>query len=249
MQKLIVGNWKLYVSSPKEGKALLASIKRSLPKTSKTVIVICPPVTLAVYLRDSYSGKRIAFGTQDVSTEVDGSHTGEVSARSLKESGIEYVMVGHAERRGKGDTDEVVSKKAAVALAEGLQVIMCVGEKERDQDGAHFAELKKNVLHSLERVEPEDAKRITIAYDPLWAIGNAEAPTPRIIKESIIFIRKTLVEMWGRERGLKVRIIYGGSAMSESAKSIRDEGGVDGLLLGRASVDPQEFSEIIKSFS
>lgn len=227
----------------------MKSIDSSFPRKSVGTVVVCPPNALAVALRNGYKGKRIKFGVQDVSTESEGPHTGEMSPLNLSESGIEYAMVGHAERRGQGDTDEIVSKKVVSALSAKLHTIVCVGESKRDDDGGHFAELKSNVVHSLQRVEPRDASRITVAYDPLWAIGNAEAPTPRIIKEAIIFIRKTLADLWGRERALKVRIIYGGSVDSSSVADIKNEGGTDGLLLGRASVNPKEFVEIIKSFS
>ena len=159
------------------------------------------------------------------------------------------MILGHAEQRGRGETDEMVAKKSAAALAAGLRPVICVGENERDKDGGHFAYLKKNVKESLARVAPADASRVVIAYDPLWAIGNAEAPQPPVIREAVIFVRKTLAEMWGRDRALKTRIIYGGSVTAESAGAIAKGAGVQGLLPGRASVQPEEFCAIIKAFS
>jgi triosephosphate isomerase len=249
MRNLILGNWKLYVHSLDEGRKLLRAIDRSFPRGVKADVVVCPPVALAVALRAGYRGKRIAFGTQDVSTESEGAHTGEVSAVNLAESGIEYVIVGHAERRAQGDTDTIVAKKAAVALAANLHPIVCVGESVRDKDGGHFTFLKKNITESLARVEPARASALTIAYDPLWAIGQNEAPTPAVIREAVIFIRKTLADMWGRERALKTRIIYGGSVDSASAGIIAESAGVQGVLPGRASVQAEEFCAIIKAFS
>lgn len=248
MKKLIVGNWKLYVPSLAEGKKLIRAIDASFPRGVKSTVVVCPPVALAVALRASYGGRRIAFGTQDASFEVEGSHTGEVSPRQLKESGIEYVILGHMERRAKGDTDEIVSKKAAAALSVKLQPIICVGEPERDSEGHFFEYLKRNITDSLARVASSDAKNIIIAYDPLWAIGNVEAPAPSVIREASVFIRKTVVEMWGRRDAEKVRIIYGGSVDGENADIIAEGANIQGVLPGRASVNPKAFCQIIKSF-
>lgn len=248
MKKLIVGNWKLYISSLAEGKKILRRIDKSFPRGVKSTVVICPPVALAVALRASYGGRRIAFGTQDASFEIDGSHTGEISPRQLKESGIEYVILGHMERRAKGDTDEIVSKKAAAALSVRLHPIVCVGEPERDKEGHFFEYLKKNITDSLQRVSPSDAKNITVAYDPLWAIGHSEAPAPSVIREASVFIRKTLAELWGREHADKVRIIYGGSVDGSNADIIAEGANVQGVLPGRASIDPDAFCKIIKAF-
>lgn len=248
MKRLIVGNWKLYVPSLKEGQKLIRAIDKSFPRNIKSTVVVCPPVALAVALRASYRGRRIVFGTQDTSIELEGSNTGEVSPRQLKESGIEYVIVGHMERRAKGDTDEIVAKKAAAALSVKLQPIICVGEPKRDQEGHFFEYLRKNITDSLARVSSSDAKKIVIAYDPLWAIGNAEAPAPSVIREAALFIRKTVSELWGREHADKVRIIYGGSVDGENADLIAEGAGVNGILPGRASVDPEAFCKIIKAF-
>ncbi len=248
MKSLVVGNWKLYINSIAEGKKLLRGIDKGLPRGMKAEVVVCPQIPLAVALRAGYGGKRITFGTQDAFTEESGAHTGEASPRALVNSGLEYVIIGHAERRLLGDTDEIVAKKAAAGLAAGLRAIVCVGELERDQEGGHFAHLAKNVKQSLARIELSDVSRLTIAYDPLWAIGNAEPPSPRIVAEAVMFIRKTLAELWGREKALKVRIIYGGSVNAESAEGFVKTGGVQGFLIGRASVDPQEFTTIIRAW-
>lgn len=249
MRSLVVANWKLYINSLSEGKKLLRGIDKKFPRGVKAEVVVCPQIPLAVGLRAGYGGRRIAFGTQDASPDSEGAHTGSVSPISLKASGIEYVIVGHAEMRARGDTDEVVSKKAAAALAAKVHPIVCVGESERDSEGAHFSYLSKNISESLARVEPFHASRLTIAYDPQWAIGAAEAPAPRVVSEGIIFIRKTLADTWGREAALKTRIIYGGSVDAESARTLVKEARVQGFLVGRASVDAQSFTSIIKAFS
>ncbi len=248
MKKLIVGNWKLYVRTLVEGRKLLRDIDTAFPRGTSSSVVVCPPNALSVALRDGYKGKRIAFGGQDIADVGEGAQTGEISAANFVGSGVTYTIIGHAERREKGDSDEVVARKVATALAARLHPIVCVGEPERDKEGGHFSYLKKNVTESLARVESSDAKRLTIAYDPRWAIGNADAPAPRIVREAVIYIRKTLADMWGREQALKTRIIYGGSVDAESALQFANEKIADGLLVGRASVDAKEFSAIVKAF-
>jgi triosephosphate isomerase len=248
MKKLIIGNWKLYVNSPAEGKKLIRAIDKSLPRKLNAEVAICPQVSLAPLLKSGYGGRRIAFGTQDVFWQ-DGAHTGQVSPESLYASGIKYVIVGHAEARAEGDSDEMVAKKAAAAIEKRLHPVVCVGESMRDAEGAYFSYLSNNITASLSRIDPAHAGRFTIAYDPLWAIGMNEAPPPRVVSEAVMFVRKTLADMWGRERALKVRIIYGGSVNAESAKALKEAGGIQGLLPGRASVDAKEFTDIIRAFS
>ena len=249
MKRIIVGNWKLYINSLQEAEKLLKDIDHTLPRGIKAEIVICPPVPLAIALRQKYGGKRMSFGTQDVSAETEGAHTGEISARALSESGITYVIVGHVERRAAGDTNEIIAKKIVAALTAGLHPIVCVGERERDQDGTYLSGLEKDIRESLARVSSAFSSRLTIAYDPLWAIGKTEAAPPRVASQSIVFIRKTLAKMWGRDVALKTRIIYGGSVDSENARAFGAEKNIQGLLPGRASVDPKEFAAIIKHFS
>jgi len=249
MKSLVVGNWKLYVNSVAEGKKLLKEIDRKFPRGVKSTVAVCPQVPIAAALRAEYGGRRIAFGTQDVSADLEGAHTGSASALALASSGLAYVIVGHAEMRALGDTDEIVSKKAVAALAAKLHPVICVGEPARDTEGTHFSFLSKNVSQSLARIEPADAARITVAYDPVWAIGQKEAPSPRVVSEAVIFIRKTLAGMWGRDAALKVRIIYGGSVLPESAAEFATNSAAQGLLVGRASVDAESFAGIIKAFS
>jgi len=248
MKSLIIGNWKLYVNTPAEAKKLLRDIDKKLPRGLKVEVAICPQVALAPLLKSGYGGKRIAFGTQDVFFEEAGAHTGGISPKALAAAGIKYVLVGHAERRAEGDTDEIVAKKALAAIRAKLHPVICVGEPARDPEGAYLTYLAKNVTDSLARIEAADAAKFTVAYDPLWAIGAPEAPSPRTVAEAIMFIRKTIADMWGRERALKVRIIYGGSVNAASAAAFAGTPGIQGLLPGRASIDAEEFTNIIRAF-
>lgn len=241
---LIVGNWKAYVNTLKDAKKLLVSIEKGLPKKLASDVVVCPPFPLLDALSRSYRGSRIAFGSQDVFYEA-GAHTGEVTAPLVRDTKARYAIVGHAERRQKGDTDEIVSKKLGAALDNRLVPILCVGERARDKEGHYLSELTESLLASLALVDDSTLKKIVVAYEPVWAIGAPLPPSPRTIREALIFIRKTLASRFDRSIALKVRILYGGAVTKEMAPEILAESGASGFLLGRASVDAEEFTAIV----
>ena len=249
MKRIIVGNWKLYIRTLEEGKKLLKDIDKKFPRGVKAEVVVCPPLFLASALKSAYKGKRIRFGAQDMSFEGEGAHTGSVSPAHIASAGFEYVILGHSERRAAGETDESVSKKAVAALNARLHPVICVGELARDPDGKFFSAIEKSVKGSLARLEPSDAAKITVAYEPVWAIGTDEAASPRMATEAILYIRKTIAHMWGREKALKVRIIYGAAVDPENAKLFAEEKNIQGLLPGRASTDADQFTKIVKAFS
>ncbi len=249
MKRLIIGNWKLYIHTLEEGKKLLKEIDKKFPRGAKADIVVCPPLALAVALKREYKGKRIAFGAQDTFWESEGAFTGQVSPAQLASAGIKYVLVGLSERRATGETDEIVAKKAVAALDAGLHPVICIGETERDQDGKFYGTIEKSVKGSLARIDLADVGKFTIAYEPVWAIGKTEAASTRMAAEAILYIRKTIADMWGREKALKVRIIYGASVDAENAKLFAEEKNIQGLLPGRASTDATAFTSIIKAFS
>lgn len=245
---LIVGNWKSYVNSIKEAKMLLKNIDKSLPKKMKPSVVVCPPFPLLEALSRPYRGRRIAFGAQDAFYDT-GAYTGEVSAKLVKDTKAKYVIVGHAERRAFGETDDVVSKKVGAVLDQRMTPIVCVGESERDNEGHYLTELKESIMQSLSLVDLRALKKIVIAYEPVWAIGAPLPPNGRTIRETIIFIRKVLAERFDRDDVLKVRIVYGGAVGGENVQELIAESGADGFLLGRASVDAEAFASIVRAYS
>lgn len=249
MKALIVGNWKLYVNSLTEGKKLLREIDKKLPRGLAADVVLCPPVPLTAVLKAAYGGRRMVFGAQDSFWEAAGAHTGQVSPESLNSLGIKYVILGHSEMRALGETNEAVAKKTAAALLNKLKPIVCVSEHERDPNGAHFSDLAKDIVASLARVNASDASRITVAYEPVWTIGGEEMLDPRVVHEAVIFIRKTLAELWGRESAFKVRIIYGGAVNTENVSALASAGGTSGVLVGHHSAVAAEFTKIIRAFS
>lgn len=244
---LIVGNWKSYVNSFKEGKELLKGIEKGLPRTLKTHVVLCPSFPLLDALSRPYRGTRIHFGAQDMFYE-DGAHTGEVSPRMVKDTKAKYVIVGHAERRARGETDELVAKKVGAALDAKLTPIVAVGESERDKEGRYFDELRTSIIDSLALVDEKTLKKIVIAYEPVWAIGAALPPDARTIRETIIFIRKVLAERFDRKEALKARIMYGGAVTPETAPELIADSEVNGFLLGRAAVNAEQFVAVVNAY-
>lgn len=246
-KSLIVANWKMAPETPARAKALFAAAKKAALRAKNAQVVVCPPMLYA-HLFAAVAGKSIFVGAQDVSYESEGAHTGEISAQMLFAAGARYVIAGHSERRAKGETSDIVAKKITAALKGRLTVIVCVGEKERDPHGEFFSFIERQLRESLAGVAKKDLWRIVIAYEPVWAIGEKAkgADTPEDTLEAILFIRKTLAAMFGKEKALAAIILYGGSVHPNNASAFLARGGAQGLLVGRASLDARTFAEIVK---
>jgi len=236
-RKLVVGNWKMNPENLDDAKRIASAISRSV-KNLKTKVVLCPPF---VFL-GSLSGIR---GAQDVFYESSGAFTGEVSPAQLASVGVEYVIVGHSERRALGETNEIVNKKVRAVLENGMTAIVCAGEKVRDHGGEYLHEIKAQITHALKDVNKRYVSNIVIAYEPVWKIGQREAMSPVEIHEMSIYIRKILHDLYA-SMAEDVKIIYGGSVMADDADRIVGEGNVSGLLVGRESLKPKEFVEIVR---
>ncbi len=246
-EPLIVGNWKSFVTTPKEALSLVKSIDKGLPRKLFAKLVVCPSMPLLALIRHVYKGKRIALGVQDVSVETAGAHTGESSATLIKSSGADFAIVGHAEMRAKGESSLETAIKARAALDAKITPIVCVGESERDREGKYFASLESMLQESMKLVTQDEVQRVVVAYEPVWAIGAAQPPDPRTISEAVLYLKKTLVALYGRDKALKVRIIYGGAVEQNTAREILQSGHVSGFLVGRASVDHHNFLGIIRA--
>lgn len=246
MKSLLVANWKMNPTTFKAAKALFGATRKAADLAKNVTFVIAPP---SVYLRDlraGYAGKRIHFGVQNAHFDASGSFTGEISLPQAKDAGASYVIIGHAERRAMGETDDDTRKKVAAAIALSVSPILCIGEKERTPEADYFAIIKEQLKAGFADVPAAKIPRVTIAYEPIWAIGAAAAMNPRDMHEMAIFIRKTLVELYG-EKGMSVRILYGGSIDSENAAAMLTLGDVGGLLVGRASADAAKLTALVKA--
>ena len=191
----------------------------------------------------------MSFGVQNISDKKGGAYTGEVSAEMAKDVGASYSIIGHSERRDMGETDDMISFKIKNALNVGLVPILCIGEKERDHNGQYLSFLSKSLKDSLYGVSKKDISKIIIAYEPVWAIGKNSngAMEPREIHETVLYLRKVLSDIYGKNEAMGVRFVYGGSVGGDNAGAIIKDGDVVGFLVARASLDTNQFIKIIKS--
>ncbi len=243
----LVGNWKMNPDTLEQAKALFSALSKKSAKTPNVSVIIVPPAPFV----SVFSGKKnqiISIGAQDVSAELRGAYTGTTSATQQATAGAEYALIGHSERRAAGDTDPIVVQKALRALEAGMKVILCVGEKERDEHAQYLRVIREQILSVINAIENKKLiKNITVAYEPVWAIGKsfALAPKPSDIHEMSLYIKKVAIEALGKTDGLKLQVLYGGSVNSENAEAMLRDGAIDGLLVGRQSLDPEAFATII----
>jgi len=235
---LIVANWKMNPLTFKKAEELFKGINKEFKKAE---VVICPPF---IYL--SSSKTKFSLGAQNCSWEKEGAFSGEISPYQLKSIGCKYVILGHSERRKYfNETNEIIGRKIKKGLEAGLKPILCIGEALKEKN--HIADvLKKQIKQSLKGVSQKDAEKISIAYEPVWAIGSGSSCPIEQAKSTALLIRKILSELYNAR---KIRILYGGSVNSKNASLYIEKAGMDGLLIGGASLNPKEFLKIIKNIS
>lgn len=244
---LIVANWKANPETLKLAKAILSGIKSVARKYKNVEVVVCPPV---VYLQSLKTSVRpLGFGAQDIFTERGGAYTGEVGFEALLDTKIRYAIVGHSERRAIGESNASINKKIKIALGNNLKPILCVGESKRDESLEYLQTLKEQIKEALFEVSKNNIKNIIIAYEPVWAIGKSakREASPKEIEEIVIFIKRVVSDMYAMKSLPPLKILYGGSVSGANANLILKEGGVDGLLVGRASLTMKTFAEIIQN--
>ncbi len=246
---VIAGNWKMNKTRP-EAKALIEELK-PVAANATCEVVICVPFTnleTAVALTE---GTNIKVGAENVHFEKSGAFTGEISADMLTEIGVEYVIIGHSERRQYfGETDETVNKRTKAALAAGLKPIVCVGELlwERECDITEEVIARQIKLDFFD-VSAEDVKKSIIAYEPVWAIGTGKTATAEQAQEVCAFIRATLAKLYGEETANAVTIQYGGSMNPKNAAELLAQPDVDGGLIGGASLKAADFGVLLEEAS
>jgi len=246
----VAGNWKMNMDS-ETGAALataVASNSRDWAGSSVSVAVI-PPFVYLPTVGEAISSSGVALGAQDVYFEAKGAFTGEISAAMLKDVGCTYVLCGHSERRHVlGESDELVNKKLLASLAGGLLPILCVGELLEERDASQTEQVvERQVRAGLAGLSADKVSAVTIAYEPVWAIGTGRTATREQAQEVHAFIRGLLAKMYDQGVADEIRIQYGGSVKPDNAKELMSEADVDGCLVGGASLKADDFVAIIKA--
>ncbi|MEK7190465.1 MAG: triose-phosphate isomerase [Patescibacteria group bacterium] len=251
-KKIIIGNWKMNPLTLKEAEKLFNNVTKNISSIKKTEVVICPPFIYLPSFAKASAGKeklkKIVLGAQDAFWGEVGAFTGEISPEMLYNLGVRYVILGHSERRALGENNSDVNKKIKSSLVAGLWPILCVGENARDEKHDYFNLVKTQLEECLAGISKNSVSKIIIAYEPIWAISstvNRKDATSADSQEMAIFIRKILSDKFGKEAA-RMRVIYGGSANEKDTEDFLKNGGVDGLLPGRASLNAEKFVEIVK---
>lgn len=243
-RKLIAGNWKMnmnYKNSDDLAKQIVNGIEPAILK--KIDVLICPPFVSLGLVSKVIKDSGINLGAQNVSSEEDGAFTGEISAEMLKSAGCEYVIIGHSERRKyMHETNAVVNAKVLKALEHNMKVIICVGETLQErEDEIYESIITEQVVKSLENVSPEKMKDVVIAYEPVWAIGTGLNATPKEASDIHGLIGKTVSGLYDSKIAEDLQILYGGSVNAKNAAEMLSACGIDGALIGGASLKPDEF--------
>ncbi|MHC4571818.1 MAG: triose-phosphate isomerase [Planctomycetota bacterium] len=245
----VAGNWKMNTDSNTSVDLAKAVASRSSETTDQVHVAVIPPFVYIPAVVKAVSTARIAVGAQDIYYEQKGAFTGEISASMLKDIGCVYALCGHSERRHViGETDELVNKKVAAAISGGLLPILCVGELIEERKASKTEEIVTQQLKKgLAGLTAEKVSAVTIAYEPVWAIGTGLTATPDQAQEVHALIRKLLGQMYDTQLAGEIRILYGGSAKPGNAADLMNQQDVDGLLVGGASLNADDFLAIIQA--
>ena len=242
---IIAGNWKMN-KTPAEATQLIQELK-PLVKDAKSTVVVCVPALCVHAAKQAARGSKIKVGVQNMHWAASGAYTGELSADMCKACGVDYVIVGHSERRQYfGETDETVNKRALAVVRAGMTPIICVGErKEQREAGYTDALVEYQTLIALTGMTADEVKKVVIAYEPVWAIGTGLTATDEQANETIGVIRQAIAAKYGEETAAKVRIQYGGSMKGSNVKGLMAQPEIDGGLIGGASLKAADFAQVV----
>ena len=243
---VIAGNWKMNFT-PAEATAFINEIKPMVAGKDNCDIIFCAPYVTIAAAQEAAKGSNIKIGAENVHFAPKGAYTGEVSAKMLTACGVEYVIIGHSERRQYfGETDETVNLRTKAALAAGMKVILCLGEvKEQRLSGITDEVVAMQTKLDLQGVTADEMKNVIIAYEPVWAIGTGLTATPEQAEETCGTIRKVLASMYGEDVAESVTVQYGGSMNEKNAAELLAKPNVDGGLIGGASLVAEKFTAIV----
>ena len=244
-RKVIAGNWKMNML-PNEAISMIAELT-PLVKNTENEVILCVPYTDLFYALLTSQGTNIKIGAQNMHFEEKGAYTGEVSGKMLKSIGVEYVIIGHSERRQYfNETDETVNKKIKAAFLNDLKPIVCVGETlEQREAGNAFDVITSQTQKALDGLSDEQVQNTIIAYEPIWAIGTGKTATNEDANNAIIKIREKICQIYGQNVAERVIIQYGGSMKPNNAKELLEMSDIDGGLIGGASLKAEDFASIV----
>jgi triosephosphate isomerase len=246
IRPIIAANWKMN-KTVSESLDFVSRLKQLVIGMNDRQVVIAPPFTALYPVGAALKGSSIGLAAQNLSENKDGAYTGEVSARMLAEAGCTHVIIGHSERRTLfGESNDVIRAKISMALLFGMQPIVCIGEtlEEREADKT-FDVIARQVKEGLNQIEASDIRRIVIAYEPVWAIGAGKTATPEQAGEAHGFIRKLMEERYGKDPARRLPVLYGGSVNPDSIGKLMTQPGINGALVGGASLNIDIFGKII----
>jgi triosephosphate isomerase len=246
-QKFIAGNWKMYKTTG-EASAFARTLVSALSLEKGKRIMMAPPYTALHAVREALAGSPILLGAQNSAQELEGAHTGEVSPRMLKDAGVSVVILGHSERRHVyGEVDFLINKKVRLALSEGLEVILCVGETLGERQGGVTEKVvETQLVGGLASVDTAAFARVTIAYEPVWAIGTGKNATPADADSVHRFIRGVITRLYGKTQAENITIQYGGSVKPDNIRDLMKMENIDGALVGGASLKAETFLPIVQ---
>lgn len=242
----IAGNWKMY-KTPKDAKAFAKEFLAEYEPSEVKVAIAAPYLCLETLVK-AFKGSGIGVAAENMHYETEGAFTGEVSAEMLKSIGVDYCIIGHSERRQYfKETDANVNKKTKKALSVGILPIVCVGESLKIREAKGEKEfVEKQVIAAFKGISADDAKKVTIAYEPIWAIGTGKTATPKEAQAMCAYIRKVIKKLYGGEVSEDIIIQYGGSVKPANASELMNMEDIDGALVGGASLKSKDFMEIVR---
>ncbi|AHC15241.1 triose-phosphate isomerase [Salinispira pacifica] len=242
----LAGNWKMN-KTPSEAKSFAAELKASL-KGASHKLMVAPSFIAIPGVAEELKGSNILVGAQNMSNAESGAHTGEVSPEMLKDAGVDVVILGHSERRAiYGESDAFINEKVQLALNHGFEVILCVGETLDEREGGKLEEIvRTQTVEGLKNVSESSLSKVTIAYEPVWAIGTGKTATPQDADDVHAFIRKVLAETYSSDAAEAMVIQYGGSVKPGNVKELMAKENIDGALVGGASLKVEDFTAIAK---
>jgi triosephosphate isomerase len=246
-KKLIAANWKMY-KTPEQTTAFFAEFLPMVADHTRDEIVVCPPFVDLHTAVAAAAGSNVAIGAQNVHWEKEGAFTGEISVGMLGAVGVTHVIIGHSERRQYfNETDDTVNHKLKIALENGFTPIVCIGEVlEEREAGLTEDVLRRQCTRAFHGISARKAAKLTIAYEPVWAIGTGKTATPQMCVDAHQVIRHEAEKAFGKEFSEALRILYGGSVKPDNASILMSEEDIDGALVGGASLGPASFTKIVK---